>query len=331
MEDDMTNAGITATGVFFPEQVVGNDYFAKKLDTNDEWILSRTGIAQRHFVTPGTGSSDLALEAAKSCLQQRGMDPEEIELIVFATVTPDTMFPASACRLQHALGCTRAWGFDLSGACSGFLYALSVANSFVSSGRYEKVLVVGADVMTSIINPEDRTTAVLFGDGAGCVLLEPVNEGGYLGEYLRIDGGGAEYLFMPAGGSRRPASLETVQQGEHFVHQFGREVFKRAVTEMAAASKTLLDQQGVSIEEVKLFVPHQANKRIIDSVANRLGLREEQIMINIDRRGNTTAATLPSCLHEAHATGRIEKGDLVLLGTFGAGFTWGAGLLRWSY
>lgn len=326
-----TKTGITSTGVFFPERVVTNDDFSKRLDTSDEWIQTRTGIRQRHFVEPGTGTSELAIPAARQCLENRGISADEIDLIIVATVTPDTLFPSTACRIQHALGASRAWGFDLSAACSSFLYALSVGNRMVQSGRSRKCLLVGADVMTSIINPEDRTTAVLFGDAAGCALLEPVEQGGILDDMLRIDGSGAPYLYMPAGGSKRPATMETVENKEHFVHQHGREVFKSAVTEMAQVSVDILEKHGKTPEDLTLFVAHQANIRIIDNVAKRLNLKPEQVMINIDRRANTTSATLPTCLHEARETGRIKPGDLVLLATFGAGFTWGSALMEWTH
>ena len=327
----MRKVGITATGSFFPERIVTNHDLAERIDTTDEWIRTRTGISQRHYVEPGIGSADLAAPAVRQMLEDRGISPEEVDLVLFATVTPDTVFPASACRVQDMLGMSHAWGFDISAACSSFLYALSTGVQFVKTGVANKCVVIGSDVMTSIMNPDDRTTCVLFGDAAGCVLLEQVEEGGLVDEFFCIDGSGAPFLHMPAGGSRKPATLETVKNGEHFIHQTGNEVFKRAVTEMSQAALTVLEKNGVSPEDVKLFVPHQANQRIIDVVGKRIGLNPEQVAVNINIRGNTTSATLPTCLDDAAKQGRIKKGDWVLLATFGAGFTWGASLYRWSY
>jgi len=327
----MRKVGITATASFFPERIVTNDDLAEQVETSDEWIRTRTGISQRHYVEPGTGSADLAVPAVKKMLEEKGISPDEIDMVVFATVTPDTVFPASACRVQDALGMTRAWGFDVSAACSSFLYAQSIGAQYIRTGMAQKCVVIGADVMTSIIDPTDRTTCVLFGDAAGCVLLEPVEENGLIDEFFQIDGSGAKYLHMPAGGSRKPASLETVKNGEHFVHQTGNEVFKRAVTDMSNAAIEVLKRNGVEASEVKLFVPHQANKRIIDVVGKRIGLKKEQVGVNIHLRGNTTSATLPTCLDAELKKGTISKGDYVLLATFGAGFTWGASLYKWNY
>lgn len=327
----MKKVGITAVGSYFPERIVTNDELSKTLDTNDAWIRTRTGIGQRHYVEKGMGSSDLAIPAIKQTLARRGISAQDIDLIIVATVTPDTLFPSTACRIQHAIGATKAWGYDLSAACSSFLYALIAGQSMVASGQSKRTLVVGADVMSSIINREDRTTAVLFGDGAGCVLLEEVKEGGIIDSCLKIDGSGASNLYMPAGGSKRPATAETVANKEHFVHQNGREVFKTAVTEMANISHEVLERQGYTGEDIDLFVPHQANIRIIESAAKRMNLPWEKVMINIDRRANTTSATLPTCLEEAVAFGRLKKGDKVLLATFGAGYTWGGALLEWCF
>lgn len=323
--------GITATGSYFPPRIVTNDDFAKTLDTSDEWIRTRTGVRQRHFVEPGTGASDLAHPAVTSMLQERGISAEEIDLILFATVTPDTMFPSTACRLQDMLGAKNAWGFDLSAACSSFLYALATGIEFVASGRSTKCVVVGADVMSSIVDQTDRATAVLFGDGAGCVLLEPVSRFGYIDDDLHIDGAGGQHLYMPAGGSKLPASEETVANRQHFVHQNGREVFKHAVIALAQVSSDILKKHGKTAQDLKLFIPHQANIRIINNTAHRLKLSPDQVMVNIDRRANTTAATLPTCMDEAVRTQRLNPGDLVLLSTFGAGFTWGSALLEWAY
>ncbi|PIE88882.1 MAG: 3-oxoacyl-ACP synthase [Acidobacteria bacterium] len=327
----MRKVGITATGSYFPEKIVTNMDLEKVLDTSDEWIKTRTGIAQRHYIEKGKGSADLALPAVRALLEKRGMDPEDIQMVLFATVTPDTVFPASSARIQEMAGLSNAWGFDVSAACSSFLYALATANKFVQTGMVNNCLVIGSDVMTSIMNPEDRTTAVLFGDAAGCALVEPVESGGLIDEFYRVDGSGTAFLYMPAGGSRKPASMETVKNKEHFIHQHGSDVFKRAVTEMSAACQKVLERNNVSSSDIKLLVPHQANKRIIDFVGKKLRLSNEQVMINIDRRGNTTSATLPTCLDEACQNGTLVKGDLVLITAFGAGFSWGASLYRWSY
>ncbi|CAM2064790.1 3-oxoacyl-[acyl-carrier-protein] synthase 3 [Sulfidibacter corallicola] len=323
--------GITAVASYFPENIVTNDDLAKIMDTSDEWIRTRTGITQRHHAAPGVGASDLALPAAQEVLEKRGLAPTDIDCIIVATVTPDMLFPATACLLQHKLGATNAWGFDLSAACSSFLYALSTGQALVAAGRSKRCLVVGVDVMSRIINMEDRTTAVLFGDGAGVALLEEVDSGGWIDCELHIDGAGGQNLYMPAGGSVKPATAETVANKEHYVHQNGREVFKSAVREMAAVSVSLMEKHGYTKEDLALFIPHQANIRIIESAANRLNLPEETVMLNIDRRANTTSATLPSCMVEAVEQGRLKKGDLLLLATFGAGYTWGSALLEWSF
>jgi 3-oxoacyl-[acyl-carrier-protein] synthase-3 len=265
-------------------------------------------------------------------LDRRGMQADELEVIIVATVTPDTFFPSTACRVQDAIGAKNAFGFDLSAACSGFVYALTTGAALIASGGYSKVAVVGVDVMSSIINMEDRTTCVLFGDGAGAVILEPVAEGlGILDFEHRVDGSGGCLLQMPAGGSKKPASHETVDAMEHFVHQSGSEVFKFAVREMAEGSRSMLDRNGFSPADLKLFVPHQANMRIMDAAVKRLELPSERMVVNIDRYANTTAATIPTALHQAQESGRMEKGDLVLLSAFGAGLTWGTVLLRWAY
>ena len=324
------SAVITATGSYFPPKVVENAYFEQYLDTNDEWIVSRTGIRERHFVEPGVAASDLALEAARQVLERRGMSPDDLDAIVFGTVTPDMMYPASACLLQDKLGASRAYGFDLSAGCSGFVFAYTTGAMLVESGRYDRVLVVGADVCTSFMDMNDRNTCVLFGDGAGAVLLEPGEPGqGMLETLMQIDGSGAPFLHMAAGGSLNPTSLETVKNNMHTVHQEGREVFKHAVTRMADVAVDVVKKAGYTLEDVDLFVPHQANIRIIEAVAKRMKLEKEKVMINIHKYGNTTAATIPSCLDEAVSTGRLKKGDLVVIASFGAGFTWGSALIRW--
>lgn len=326
----MKRVGITSVASYFPPKIVTNDDLSKIMDTNDAWIRTRTGITRRHYAEPGVGASGLAIPAVKTCLQRRGITAQDIDCIIVATVTPDTLFPATACRIQHEIGASNAWGFDLSAACSSFLYALVTGRSMVASGQSKRCLVIGADVMSSILNYEDRATAVLFGDGAGCVLLEEVADGGLIDNILHIDGAGARNLYMPAGGSLKPASHETVGNKEHFVHQNGREVFKSAVRDMAEVSFALLEKNHLVGDDLALFVPHQANIRIIESAAKRMKLDWAKVMINIDRRANTTSATLPTCLDEAAEKGRIKKGDRILLATFGAGYTWGSMLLEWS-
>ncbi len=284
------------------------------------------------MVDKGVAASDLGASAAKKVLEKRGIDASEVDLIVFATVTPDMFFPSSACLVQQKIGASKAWGFDLSGACSGFLYALATGTQFIQTGAHQKVLVIGADVMTSIINFEDRATCVLFGDGAGAVLLEPAEDGekGILDFILRSDGSGGQFLYMPAGGSLNPSSVETVQKKMHYVHQDGKNVFKFAVRGMAEISQEILDKNQINIKDIKLYIPHQANMRIIKAAIDRMGLDESQVAINIDRYANTTAATIPICLSEAAESKRIKKNDYVLLASFGAGFTWGSILLRWE-
>lgn len=323
-------ARITSLGRYVPERVVTNADLEKIVDTTDEWIRTRTGIRQRHVVAPGTGSSDLAARAARECLERRGIGPGEVELIIVATVTPDMPFPATACLVQDKLGAHRAWGFDLQAACSGFVYALAAGAQFVESGTHKRVLVIGAEVMTSILNYKDRATCVLFGDGAGAVLLEPSDdETGLLAFANEIDGSGACYLRMPAGGSLRPASHETVDQSLHYIQQDGQHVFKYAVRKMADVSVQVLEKLGLRGENVDLFVPHQANVRIIDAAQHRLGLPDEKVVKNIDRYGNTTAATIPLALATALDEKRLKHGDLVVLAAVGAGFTVGAAALRW--
>jgi len=313
--------------------VLTNAELEKMVATNDKWITERTGIRERHIVDKGTATSDLAVEAAKICLAKRGVKPEEIEAIIIATVTPDMVFPATACLVQNKLGCPGAWGFDLSAACSGFPYALQMGAKLVESGAHKKVLVIGADVMSSIIDYTDRNTCILFGDGAGAVLLEPCAEGeiGLIDFQHEVDGSGASSLNMPAGGSLLPASHETVDKKQHFVHQDGQTVYKFAVRKMAEVSESLLTRNGVAGSELGCFIPHQANKRIILSTAERLGMPEDRVIINIDQYGNTTAGTIPLAMNTAIDTGRLKKGDLVLLASVGAGFTVGATLLRWEF
>lgn len=325
-------AYISSVGMYVPEKRVTNEDLAKRVETSDAWIMERTGIRERRIVDSGQGNSDLSAKAAERCLADRGIGADEVDLIIVATVTPDMMFPSTACLVQHKIGAVNAWGFDLSGACSGFLYALTSGVQFIESGACQKVLVIGADVMSSIIDPEDRATCVLFGDGAGAVLLEATEEAGIgiLDFILRSDGSGGQYLKMPAGGSLLPASEETVRNRQHFVHQDGRTVYKFAVKYMADVSAEILEKNGIDSESVGLVIPHQANLRIINSTADRLKIREDQLVVNIDRFANTTAATIPICLYESRHNGRLKKGDLVVLTSFGAGFTWGSVLLGWG-
>jgi 3-oxoacyl-[acyl-carrier-protein] synthase-3 len=326
-------AKISAVGAYVPPKLLTNQDLERMVATNDQWIQERTGIRERHIVEKGVATSDLATEAAKRCLEMRGIHASELEVIIVATVTPDMFFPATACLVQDKLGIKGAWGFDLSAACSGFPFALQVGAKLVESGAHKKVMVIGADVMSSVIDYTDRSTCVIFGDGAGAVLLEPC-EGEEIGliDYLHeIDGSGAVALNMPGGGSLHPATAETVAAKMHYVHQDGAVVYKFAVRKMSEVSETLLTRNGVTGKDLKCFIPHQANKRIILSTAERLGMSEESVVINIDRFGNTTAATIPMAMNTALEDGRLKKGDLVLLASVGAGFTVGATLLRWEF
>jgi 3-oxoacyl-[acyl-carrier-protein] synthase-3 len=326
-------AKITAVGAYVPPKLLTNQDLEKMVATNDQWIQERTGIRERHIVEKGVATSDLAVEAAKLCLAKRGITADEVELIIVATVTPDMLFPGTACLVQDKLGAKKAWGFDLSAACSGFIYALQVGTKFIESGAHKKVMVIGADVMSSIIDYTDRATCVIFGDGAGAVLLEPcdADEIGMIDYWHEVDGSGACMLNMPGGGSLHPATAETVAAKMHFVHQDGGAVYKFAVRKMAEAAETVLTRNGVTGADLSCFIPHQANKRIILSTAERLGLSEDHVVINIDRYGNTTAGTIPIAMQTAIDDGRLKKGDLVLLASFGAGFTCGSTLLRWEF
>ncbi len=324
-------AAITSIGRFLPPRVLDNHHFEKLVATSDEWIFTRTGVATRHFVEKGVGASELATAAARECLERRGLGPDEVDLIIVATVTPDMMFPATACLVQTNLGASRAWGFDLSAACSGFVYALTVGAQFIESGAHRRVLVVGADVMSSIIDFEDRTTCVLFGDGAGAVLLEPSEDGsGLLAFTHEMDGSGGAHLQMPGGGSLNPSSHETVDQRMHFVKQEGQPVFKYAVRKMAEASVLAVEKAGLRNEDIDLFIPHQANIRIIEAAQERLGLPDSKVVKNIAKYGNTTAATIPLGIYTALEEKRLKKGDNLLMTSVGAGFTVGSAVLRWS-
>jgi 3-oxoacyl-[acyl-carrier-protein] synthase-3 len=324
-------AAITAVGIHVPERVMTNADLEKIVDTSDEWIRTRTGIHQRHVVEKGTPTSVIAALAAQDALRRRGMGADEIDLIVVATVTPDMLFPATACLVQDRIGAKKAWGFDVSAACSGFAYALTVGAQFVVSGAHRKVLVIGADVMTSILDYTDRTTCVLFGDAAGAVILEPREDGtGILDFAHEVDGSGAPYLNMPAGGSLLPASHETVDKRMHCIRQQGQHVFKYAVRKFAEQSEKILLRNDVTGTDVDLFVAHQANIRIIEAAQHRMGLPEWKVVKNIDRYGNTTAATIPLCFATALDENRLEANDLVLVAAVGAGFTVGSVLLRWT-
>jgi 3-oxoacyl-[acyl-carrier-protein] synthase-3 len=325
-------AKISALGTYVPPRVLTNADLEKMVETNDQWIVERTGIRERHILEKGLATSDMAVEAAKQCLAERGIEPTEIEAIIVATVTPDMLFPATACLVQNKLGAKGAWGFDLSAACSGFVYALQMGCKLVESGSHSKVLVIGADTMSSILDYTDRATCILFGDGAGAVLIEPAAEGeiGMVDFLHEIDGSGGCSLYMPAGGSLHPPSAETVANKMHYGHQDGQAVYKYAVRKMAEVTEKVLERSGIKGTDLGCFIPHQANKRIILSTAERLGLSLERVIINIDRYGNTTAATIPLAMQTAREEGRLKKEDLVLIASVGAGFTAGASLLRWE-
>ncbi|WP_068619438.1 beta-ketoacyl-ACP synthase III [Paenibacillus tuaregi] len=322
--------GIIGTGKYVPEKVLTNADMEKIVETNDEWIVSRTGIRERHIAAPEQATSDLAYEASIKALKSAGLAPEDLDLIIVATVTPDMTFPSTACLLQERLGAKQAAAFDLSAACSGFVYSLATATNFIKTGMYNNALVIGADTLSRITDYTDRNTCVLFGDGAGAVVLGEVPEGrGFLSFDLGAEGAGGSQLKLEAGGSRLPASADTVGSGKHFIYMNGREVFKFAVRVMGTATEEVLRKAGISKEEVDLFVPHQANIRIIHSAMERLGLPEEKCVINVDKYANTSAASIPLALVEAAEEGRMKEGDTLLLVGFGGGLTWGASVLVW--
>ena len=330
----MPKAKITALGCYTPPNVLTNQDLEKIVDTSDEWILERVGIRERHIAPPEMATSDMAIEAARCALSQRGIEASEVNAIILCTVTPDMMFPSTACLVQNAIGARGAWGFDLVAACSGFVYGLTAGAHLVGCGTHQKVLVIGSDTMSRIIDYTDRSTCVLFGDAAGAMLLEPAEEEEHLGfiDFLgEVDGSGGEYLKMPAGGSRMPASHETIEKRLHYVKQDGQQVFKYAVRKMYETARELLERNGFTLNDLALLVPHQANRRIITAVADRLGIPPEKVLINIDRYGNTTAGTIPLATRDAIQQGRLKKGDLVLFAAVGAGYTVGASLWRWAY
>ena len=328
----MPGAKITALGCYVPPKVLTNHDLEKLVDTNDQWILQRVGIRERHIAPPEMATSDMAVLAACAALNQRGIAGRDIEAIILCTVTPDMMFPSTACLVQDRIGAKGAWGFDLIAACSGFIYGLTTAANLVKSGAHKNVLVIGSDTMSRIIDYTDRATCILFGDAAGAMLVERGDpDEGFLGFLNEIDGSGGEALKMPAGGSRMPASAETVANRLHYVKQEGQAVFKYAVKKMYEICRDLLNKHGLTVQDVKLLIPHQANARIIAAAADKLGLRDDQVIVNIDRYGNTTAATIPLATRDAVETGQLKKGDLVLFASVGAGFTVGANLWRWAY
>lgn len=331
MASSKVQAAITAVHGYVPDYILTNQELETMVDTNDEWITSRTGIKERRILKDkGKATSDMAVPAVKGLLEKRGIGAEEIDLIVFCTTTPDMPFPATANVLADKIGAVNAWGFDLQAACSGFIYGLTTGAQFIESGKHRKVLVVGGDKMSSIVNYKDRTTCILFGDGCGAVLLEPNEEGlGVVDSLLKSDGSGRDYLNIKAGGSLNPASHETVNADMHYAYQEGQAVFKFAVTNMADVAGEIMQRNNLTGDDVDWLVPHQANKRIIDATASRMGLGAEKVMINIERYGNTTSATIPLCLWEWE--NQLKKGDTLILAAFGGGFTWGAVYLKWAY
>jgi len=326
-------AKISALGTYVPPRILSNKELETMVETTDQWILERTGIRERHIAAPGVAASDLAVEAVKKMRESHPFDLQEVDLIVVGTVTPDMMFPSTACLVQNKLGITNTWGFDVSAGCSGFLYALNTGVAFVESGKYKKVLAIGSDKNSVMVNYEDRAVCIIFGDGAGAVLLEPAEEGeaGIIDHVAQVEGAGGQYLYMPAGGSLHPATHETVDKKMHYIHQDGQQVFKYAVRKMSEMTERLLKRNNLTGSDIDCFVAHQANRRIIMATADRLKMPEDKVVINIDRYGNTTAGTIPLAMQTALETGKLKKGDTVLLAAVGAGFTSGATLLKWAY
>ena len=327
-----TRAKITALGTYVPPRVLNNADLEKMVDTTNEWILERVGIRERHIADKGVAASDLAVAAVKNMLESHPFDLQEVDLIVVGTVTPDMMYPSTACLVQHKLGIENTWGFDVSAGCSGFVYALNTGVKFVESGQYKKVLVIGSDVNSSMTDYTDRAVCIIFGDGAGAVLLEPCDDGeGVIDQVAQVEGMGGQYLFMPGGGSLNPASHETIDQKMHYIHQDGKNVFKYAVKKMAEMTERVLERNKISGKDVDCFIAHQANRRIITATADRLGMPMEKVIINIDRFGNTTAGTIPIAMRTAIDEGKLKRGDLLLIASVGAGFTSGATLIRWAF
>ncbi|MDQ3193877.1 MAG: ketoacyl-ACP synthase III [Bacteroidota bacterium] len=327
------NAKITSVGHYVPEKVIGNDFFEEYLDTSDEWIRSRTGIQERRWLDKDKPTSFMAVRAIEMLLKNRGITADEIDLIIVATVTPDMLYPSTACIIQKQIGAKNAWGFDLFAACSGFIFSLTTAVQFIQCGSHKKVIVVGADKMTSITNMEDRNTCLLFGDAAGAILLEPTEDrnDGILDAIMNIDGEGGKYLYQLGGGSLHPATHETVDKKMHYVYQDGKTVFKEAVKGMADISYEIMQKNNLKSEDVSYLVPHQANLRIITACAERMGISMDKVMVNIHKYGNTTSATIPTCLSEYWQNGKMKKGDNLILSSFGAGYTWGSVLVKWAY
>jgi len=325
------NATITATAHYVPEKILTNHDLEKIIDTSDEWIQSRTGITQRHIVGKNEATSDLCTQIAKQLLEKRGLSSDEIQIIIICTCTPDYFAPSTAALVQNNIGASNAWGFDLSGACTGFLYGLETGAKFIESGQYQRVMVIGVDTMSTIMDYTDRNICVLFGDGGGGAILESTStEKGIIDSILRIDGSGADYLIMPGGGSRQPATVKSIKSRQHYLKQDGKTVYKFAVKGMADVSKDILTRNNLTGDDISLFIPHQANKRIIDATATRCGLSKDKVLINIGKYGNTTAGTIPLALSEAVDDGRLNNGNILLLAAFGAGFTWGSMLIKWN-
>ena len=328
-----TRAKITALGTYVPPHILSNQDLESMVETTDQWIVERTGIRERHIADKGVAASDLAVEAVKKLVESHPFDLQQVDLIVVGTVTPDMMYPSTACLVQHKLGIANTWGFDVSAGCSGFLYSLNIGAMFIETGKYKKVLVIGSDVNSSMVNYQDRAVCIIFGDGAGAVLLEPAEEGeaGIIDHVAQVEGGGGQYLYMPGGGSLNPASHETVDKKMHYIHQDGQQVFKYAVRKMAEMTQRILERNHLTGADVDCFIAHQANRRIIMATADRLKMPEEKVIVNIDRYGNTTAGTIPLAMQTALEIGKLKKGNMVLLAAVGAGFTSGATLLKWAY
>jgi 3-oxoacyl-[acyl-carrier-protein] synthase-3 len=329
----LIRAKISALGTYVPPRLLTNADLERMVDTSDEWIMTRVGIRERHIAEKGVAASDLAVEASRRALAQLRLEPSDIEAIIVGTVTPDMFFPSTACVVQNKLGAKGAWGFDLSAACSAFIYSLQVGAQFIATGSHKRVLAIGSDVMSSIIDYTDRATCVIFGDGAGAAVLEPAENDseGFIDFIHEVDGAGGHFLYMPGGGSLHPTSKETLEKKMHYVHQDGQQVFKFAIRKQTELCQKLLERHGMKGTDIDVFIPHQANLRIINATAERLGLRPESVVVNIDRFGNTTAGTIPLAMNTAIEEGKLRKGSLVLLASVGAGFTIGAALLRWAF